>query len=140
MVNPSSVGSYQEIITINSANSEEGTIQIPFVDSDQVNITGFITSTMMFDLDTATDNSDCASDGTGACHIYGGANGIDGTNYTVDLGELAHGAVNRSGDSTTHATGGGNKTGEINYIYFDLSTNAASGAVITYVSVGSRPG
>lgn len=121
--NPATAGSY----TL-------GQIVVPVVDSDTVEVNGYITSSMVFDLDTGTDNNNCAFD---ACLTH--SNGAAGANYTVDLGELTTLAVNSSGDSVMHSAGG---TGMINWIYFDLSTNAAGGAVVTMESLGSagRPG
>jgi hypothetical protein len=92
---------------------------------------------MVFDLDTGfgdTDDStvDCAFD---ECLSYEG--GSAAANYTVDLGELTLAGPNVSGVSAMHSDG---DEGEINYIFFDLATNAASGAAITMESVGSRPG
>jgi hypothetical protein len=63
------------------------------------------------------------------CNSHGGAN--DGAGYVVDLGELFLTSVNKSGDSVMHSDG---LIGNINYIWFDLETNASSGAVVTVVS------
>ena len=53
------------------------------------------------------------------------------TNYTVDFGNLTMVDVNKSGAMATHLNG----EGYINSIYFDFSTNSASGGVITYKSL-----
>jgi hypothetical protein len=124
ITNPTSVGNYPETVTINSANSEEGTLIVPIVDSDRVNITGYVSSFLYFDIDTNTDNSDCAYS---VCKIHGGVGAAAGTNYTVDLGELKSTYLNKSLNSVTHSDG---IPGLINSIYFDLTTNAITGAVI----------
>lgn len=128
LTNPA-VGSYS--VTV-AADSSTATIIVPVVDSDQVLVNGYITSSMVFDLDTGTDNNNCSFDG---CLIHSG--GASGANYTVDLGELTTLAVNGSGDTVMHSD---TNSGMINWIYFDLSTNAAGGAVVTMQSVGTLPG
>jgi hypothetical protein len=129
ITNPSLVGSYFETITLNNtAPGEEGTVSIPIVDSDLVDVTGYITAYMYFDIDTNTDNSDC---GYADCKVHGNPLALPGSNYTVDLGELTSVNVNRSGDSVKHSDG---RQGVINSIYFDLSTNAPSGAVVSIKS------
>jgi len=134
LINPAAVDNYRFSVAEASANTIN--VEVPIVDSDRVDVTGYITSAMYFDLDTNTDNTHCTNV---ACVNYNG-NGVTTGNYTVDLGELTLATLSRSGDDATHATGNGDKTGEINYIYFDLSTNAVGGAVVTMVSVGTRPG
>ena len=128
MVNPASVGTYEETITINSASPEQGLIAIPIVDSDQVMITGYVSAYIFFDIDTNTDNTDCAYND---CKIHGGPLAAAGSNYTVDLGELKSTYVNRSQNSVIHSDG---IIGKINSIYFDLTTNSISGAVVTVKS------
>jgi hypothetical protein len=108
---------------------ETGEIEIPIVDDDTVNITGYIDTVMSFDIDTAVSDTNCESTGGSACDSYGGAG--DGAGYVVDLGELTLDAVNSSGDSVMHADG---VEGAINYIWFDLETNASGGAIVTVES------
>ena len=130
MVNPASVNSYNVYL---SGSGESMTLQVAVVDSDTVNVNGFIASSLAFDLDTTTVDSttypDCDAD---TCLAYEEQTNTGPTNYTVDLGNLTIALVNKSSDaSVLHADGG---EGLINSIYFDLSTNAASGAVVTYKS------
>jgi hypothetical protein len=108
-----------------------GDVNIPIIDSDEVNITGYVTAFIHFDIDTNTDNTDCNSSGAGACKVHGGVTAGPGSNYTVDLGELTSAVVNMSQVSSTHLDG----TGIINSIYFDLTTNASGGAVVTVKSL-----
>jgi hypothetical protein len=126
--NPSSMGSITETIVLNNTGSGEmGSMVVPIVDSDQVNVTGFVSAYMYFDIDTNTDNSDCAFS---VCKAHSGAVG-SAANYTVDLGELKSTYLNKSQNSVTHSDG---LPGIINSIYFDLTTNAISGAVIRVIS------
>jgi hypothetical protein len=149
MVNPDTPGQYD--VTYDFADgTETGLGSVYIVDSDQVMVNGYINTSIMFDLDVGTSMGDwpnesvlpsvtpttaptissqmlteCAYD---ACQLFAG--GGTGGNYTVDLGNLTIGAVNASGVSVTHSTG----DGMINYIGFDLSTNAYNGFTVTYVS------
>jgi hypothetical protein len=140
ILNPISVGSYKETIILNNtAPGETGEVSIPIVDSDTIDVTGFVTAYMHFDIDTATgetpgpeidgsDNTimDCAYSGIGACLTH--SSGEAGSNYTVDFGELSSAIVNKSNSiSVVHSDGA---DGVINSIYFDISTNAISGAVV----------
>ena len=129
--NPSTVGNVKEIITLtNTPPNEMGIVSIPIVDSDTVDVSGYVNAYMHFDIDTATGEIpgvnpivDCNYD-TCLTHENGGA----GSNYTVDLGELSSAIVNRSNTtSVRHADGG---DGIINSIYFDVTTNAPSGAIV----------
>jgi len=147
LTNPVDPGQYD--ITF-ADNSTTGLASVYIVDSDTVNVNGYINTSIMFDLDVGTGMGDwpnesvlpsvtpttaptvssqmlteCAYDG---CQLFEG--GGTGGNYTVDLGNLTIGAVNASGVSVTHQTG----DGMINYIGFDLSTNAYNGFTVTYVS------
>jgi len=124
--NPVTAGQYSIDVLITNAQGEEtGTIAVPIVDSDQVDITGFVTSYIHFDIDTSTDNRDCAYN---ICKVHGGVGASTGTNYTVDLGELSSTSVNKSMSTSVDHNG---TMGVINAIYFDLTTNAISGAVVT---------
>jgi hypothetical protein len=147
VTNPSTVSNYMvQVVTGRTGHSqpvEMLKINMPIVDSDTVNVEGYITSSLYFDLDTNTDNGDCAYD---ACYSYARTDGTPtaAANYTVDLGHLTTMAVNRSGGSVvkvgdTAASGItvlhqdlGN--GPINSIYFDLSSNAVGGVVLSYKS------
>jgi hypothetical protein len=134
------VNAYRLNIEItNIFGKEFGYTSLPIIDSDQVDVTGFVNAYMHFDIDTAvgetpgpeidgSDNTiiDCAYTGAGACLTHSG--GSAGSNYTVDLGELSSAIVNKSNStSVVHADGA---DGIINSIYFDISTNAIGGAVV----------
>lgn len=128
IVNPTVADTYTLLVTINSADPEQGQISIPIVDSDQVNVTGYTNTFISFDIDVNTDGSDCDYD---TCPIHAGVAAANGSNYTVDLGELSFTRVNKSNDaSIMHSDG---ISGVINSIYFDLTSNAYNG-VIVYVS------
>ncbi len=134
IVNPSTAAEYEVSMTntysSGTGGTETGDVSIPIVDDDTVNVTGYIDTVMSFDIDTAVSDVQCdAAGGASACNSHGGAS--DAAGYVVDLGELTLSTVNKSGDSVTHADG---LTGDINYIWFDLETNASSGAVVTVVS------
>lgn len=145
------VAPVQYNVSIAGSFGDVGLVSFFIVDSDTVNVNGYINTSLTFDLDVGTVEglypstvpsvtpsgfpgsqnqmvTDCAFDGIGACLTYGG--GPAGTNYTVDLGELTITEVNKSGDSRNHL----GTQGDINYIGFDLSTNAASGFTVSYVS------
>ena len=127
IVNPSSTGSYQETIYILNTDMEGGSVQLPIIDSDRVDITGYVTAYMYFDIDTGTTDVNCNYN---ECLTH--ENGIQGNNYTVDLGELNSSIVNKSNTTEVmHSQGG---MGIINSIYFDLSTNAPGGAVVSISS------
>ncbi|KXK26045.1 MAG: hypothetical protein TR69_WS6001001338 [candidate division WS6 bacterium OLB20] len=127
IVNPVAVDSYElQIKNENSSGTETAEVEIPIIDDDTVNITGYIDTFITFDIDTAATDEDCdAQGGADPCESHGGAN--DDAGYTVDLGELSPAYVSSSGDSALHADG---LTGDINSILFDLSTNANGGAVV----------
>ena len=135
ITNPSSVGNTSITITLNNTDpGEMGLVNIPIVDSDQVEVTGYVTAYIHFDIDTATGEVpgvdaviDCDYD---ICQTH--ENGNPGLNYTVDLGELTSAVVNKSNSTSVDHTEGG--TGIINSIYFDITTNAPSGAVVTVKS------
>ncbi len=127
IINPATSGVYSEIIFVTNTQTEEGVIAVPIVDSDRVNVTSYINTFINFDIDTAVADLDCDFD---ACNYFGDAGATAG-NYTVDLGELTSIAVNKSNSgSVTHTSG----SGVINSIYFDLTTNAANGAIVTVTS------
>ena len=135
ILNPISVGTSRiSIILNNAAPGEMGELEIPLIDSDQVNITGYVTTYMNFDIDIATGELpgvdpviDCNFN---VCKTH--ENGNPGLNYTVDFGELTSAIVNKSNSISVDHTEGG--TGIINSIYFDIGTNAPSGAVVTVKS------
>jgi hypothetical protein len=134
ITNPPTVNEYELHITntyaADGGGVETGEIEIPIIDDDTVNVTGYIDTVMTFDIDTATSDTNCDASGASACDSYGGAG--DGAGYVVDLGELTLDTVNESGDIVTHADG---NDGVINSIYFDLETNAVGGAVVTVESL-----
>jgi hypothetical protein len=128
VTNNATAGSYE--IHIAGTFGDTGEVEIPVVDDDTVNVTGYIDTFLTFDIDTAATDVQCdAAGGSSPCDSYGGA--TDNTGYVVDLGEMTTSAVNNSGDSVGHADGG---TGAINYVWFDTSTNAAGGVAVTLVS------
>ncbi len=122
-VNPSVVASYEVHLVITNGGSEFGEMEVPIIDDDTVNVTGYLDTFVTFDIDTATSDINCDATGGGnPCDSYGGA--TDNSGYVVDLGEMTTSTVNVSGNSVDHADGG---TGNINYIWFDISSNAANG-------------
>lgn len=133
IVNPSNAGSYLIDIAIQNTQLEEGQISIAIIDSDMVTITGSNSEYLNFDIDTGTGTGlapeiNCAYN---ACLTHSG--GVAGSNYTVDIGELLYTTVNHSQvDSVLHADG---NEGYINSIFFDLTTNAPEGAVVTVKSL-----
>jgi uncharacterized delta-60 repeat protein len=132
IINPISSGSFKETITLNNtAPGEMGELEIPIIDSDTVDISGYVTAFIHFDIDTNTDNTDCAYN---VCKVHGGVGAGVGDTYTVDFGELTSAIVNKSLTSAQHSDG---LTGYINSIYFDLTTNAPGGAVVSVKSLNS---
>jgi uncharacterized delta-60 repeat protein len=130
--NPANVSSVQEVVTIYNTIGEQGTVSIPIVDSDTVDVSGYVTAFIHFDIDTNTDNTDCAYN---VCKVHGGVGAGTADNYTVDLGELTSTLVNKSNSmSVNHSDGG---TGIINSIYFDLTSNSPGGVVVTVKSLNS---
>jgi hypothetical protein len=134
IINPGIVADYEVHIknTYNTGDGgvETGEVEIPIVDDDTVNITGYIDTVMSFDIDTAVTDVQCdAAGGADPCDSHGGA--TDDSGYVVDLGEMSLSSVNKSGDDVAHADG---LTGLVNYIWFDLETNASGGAAVTVVS------
>lgn len=109
---------------------DTGEVEVSIVDDDTVNVTGYIDTFITFDIDTADTDVDCdAAGGVAPCDSHSTAG--DEAGYVVSLGEMNTSAVNNSGDSVLHADG---LTGTVNYIWFDLSTNADGGAVVTVIS------
>lgn len=126
VTNPATVGSYD--IAVNFTGDDDVTINAAIVDSDTVNVNGYINTSLTFDLDTSTIDEDCDPD---TCLAHSGALSA-ASNYTVDLGNLTTAVVNLSGvTDVMHADG---ETGLVNHIWFDLSSNAAGGVIVTYVS------
>lgn len=110
---------------------DTGEVEVPILDDDTVNVTGFIDTFITFDIDTSETDEDCdAAGGAAPCDSHGGS--TDDAGYVVDLGELNTSSVNDSGDSVVHADG---LSGDINYIWFDTSTNADGGVVVTVLSL-----
>ncbi len=131
--NPAIVNSYEIHITNLNTGTETGEVEIPIIDDDTVNVTGYIDTFISFDLDTADTNINCdAAGGGNPCDSYAGA--TDNSGYVVDLGEMTTSSVNSSGSSVLHAD---NNTGNINSIWFDLSTNSDAGATVTAYSLNN---
>ena len=132
--NPATVGSYpiEIVITTDGTNTEDGTITVPIVDSDQVMITGYVDTFISFDIDTGytaddlINRLDCNYD---SCLQFNGGGQM--ANYTVDFGELTSTSVNISRESSNH----NGVSGEINSIYFDLTSNAIGGVIVTVSSL-----
>jgi len=134
LLNPVDVGAYDIGIRILSddgesgQNIETGSVTVPIVDSDQVDVTGYVNNYIAFDIDTRTEGEPTCAYTT--CYIYEA--GPAGTNYTVDLGELSSSYVNKSQDAEVmHSTG---ETAAINSIYLDLTSNALNGTMVNVTS------
>ncbi|MBU0625457.1 hypothetical protein KKF05_03895 [Patescibacteria group bacterium] len=111
IANPGTVQtSLIEIVTVSDATGDAGSLAVSIVDDDQVTVTANVDPTLTFDIDTSTTTS---------------AN--TDAEYTVDFGTL----------STTGVFSG---TGLVNYIMFDLSTNATSGAIVTIQNANGTSG
>lgn len=132
VTNPTTTGSYEIRL---DTTADTGAIEVPIIDDDTVNIEGYIDTTLTFDIDTATGAAiSCdAAGGANPCDTHGGA-GNDNVGYVVDLGEMSTDYLSQSQQDRLHADG---NTGVINSIYFDLSTNAAGGAIITASSLNN---
>ncbi|MCX6755693.1 MAG: hypothetical protein NT068_04140 [Candidatus Nomurabacteria bacterium] len=102
-------------ITI-TTTSDTGSFVVAVVDEDQVTVTATVSETLTFDLDTY--NTSTTSTETGGP-------------YSVALGTLTTSAV-------TGTTEGGASTP--NGIWFDLSTNAGGGAVVSVLSLNGANG
>jgi hypothetical protein len=137
MVNPSTADEYEILLETEDSGGnleDKGYVSVSIVDDDTVNVTGYIDTVMTFDIDTTETNEDCdASGGLNPCDSHGSA--VDDVGYVVDLGEMTLTSVNSSGVNVTHADG---LDGDINYIWFDLSTNADGGAVVTVESLNEE--
>jgi hypothetical protein len=129
ITNPDTVSPYNvSLLITNAEGTEEAIIVVPIIASDQVTVTSFINTFITFDIDTAINVATNCNFDTCLTH----ENGAVGSNYTVDLGELNASAVNISnGAAVIHSQGG---SGKINSIFFDLTTNAVSGAIVTVTS------
>jgi tripartite motif-containing protein 71 len=142
LLNPATPESYQismRLLTDASTNNEVGSVDIAIVDSDTVNIDGYVLSNLFFDMDTGTGETPVGGQSPttvncdyNTCLAHSGA--LDhADNYTVDLGHLNMTGVNKSNtESVLHSDG---ENGLINSIYFDISTNSASGVILTYQSL-----
>jgi len=133
--NPTTAGSYEIHIRLdNGSDIDFGELEVPIVDDDTINITSYLDTVLSFDIDTVTIDVDCdASGGASPCDSHSSAS--DDVGYVVDLGEMTLSTVNKSGDSVLHADG---LTGNINYIWFDLESNADGGTVVTVVSANEE--
>ena len=132
ITNPSTAGSYEIHVRMNNTSDggEFAEMEVPIVDDDTVNVTSFLDSSITFDIDTSSSDTDCDSlGGTSPCNSHSGIS--DSAGYVLDLGELSATSVSSSGDTVMHADG---NSGDINYIFFNITTNANSGAVVTVLS------
>jgi hypothetical protein len=133
IVNPATVSAYEVHIVITNAGIETAEIEIPIIDDDTVNVTGYIDTFISFDIDTASSNIDCdASGGTNPCDSYGGA--TDNSGYLVDLGEMTTSTVNSSGVTVLHSD---NNSGSINSVFLDFSSNADGGVGVKLYSLNN---
>jgi hypothetical protein len=116
LANPSSVaatnidiGMCDETASCTSSytNSHSSQIAYAIVDDDQVNVTATVGSSITFDIDASTSDSNT------------------GTPYNVVLGALTTAGASRSNNST------------INSIWIDLDTNAVSAAITVVSANGS---
>ncbi|MBN2100477.1 hypothetical protein JW710_01085 [Candidatus Dojkabacteria bacterium] len=131
VTNPATAGEYD--LAIGGTFGDTGEIGVSIVDDDTVNVTGYIDTTLTFDIDTSETDEDCdASGGTSPCDSHSAV--TDDAGYVVDLGELLLSEVTASGESRMHADG---NTGTNNYIWFDLDTNADGGAVVTVIGANT---
>lgn len=130
--NPESIGSYETSIRLDNGSQQDfGELEVPIIDDDTANVTGYIDTFITFDIDTSEIDEQCdAAGGANPCDSHGGVS--DNNGYVVDLGQMTTSSVNDSGDTVLHADG---ISGEINSIFFDLSTNATAGAVVTVMSL-----
>ncbi|RPI72463.1 MAG: hypothetical protein EHM45_22200 [Desulfobacteraceae bacterium] len=119
LTNPAVAATYQVYLVGDDKGNgfnfddDNGFIAIAIVDDDQVVVTANIDPTLTFDLDTyATATAFPTYTETPAP-------------YSVDLGSLSISGI-------TSSNGGGG----IRSIWVDLSTNAASGAVVTFLATG----
>ncbi|MFQ5493227.1 MAG: hypothetical protein ACE5DX_03650 [Candidatus Dojkabacteria bacterium] len=135
IINPDSVGLYELSVRLNNGSDVDfAELEVPIIDDDTTNVTGFIDTFISFDIDTSETDEDCdVSGGAAPCDSHGGS--TDNVGYVVDLGEMNTSSVNDSGDTVIHSDG---ISGEINSVFFDLSTNADSGAAVTVVSLNSQ--
>jgi hypothetical protein len=132
ITNPLAIGTYKvDLLILNDVGQETAELSIPLLDSDTVDISGYVTAYIHFDIDTNTDNTDCTYN---VCLAHGGLGSGTPGNYTVDLGELTSAIVNKSQTSSVHADG---IPGTINSIYFDLTSNAPGGVVVSVKSLNS---
>lgn len=130
--NPESIGSYETSVRLDNGTQQDfGELEVPIIDDDTANVTGYVDTFITFDIDTAATDIQCdAAGGTTPCDSHGGAS--DNVGYVIDLGQMTTSSVNDSGDTVLHADG---LNGEINSLFFDLSTNATGGAVVSVLSL-----
>lgn len=92
------------VVTITGSNGDSGNFSVSIVDDDQVSITATVNSSITFDIDAATSDSET------------------GTPYIIALGNITTAAVVGSNEST------------IKSIWVNLDTNATGGSAISVVS------
>ncbi len=95
------------VVTITGSNGDTGNFSVSIIDDDQVSITATVNSSITFDIDTATTDTNSA------------------TPYSVALGAITTAAPVGSNHST------------INSIWVDLDTNATGGAAISVSSANA---
>ncbi|HEV7702244.1 MAG TPA: hypothetical protein VGO63_02260 [Candidatus Paceibacterota bacterium] len=95
------------VVTIAGSNGDSGNFAAAIIDDDQVSVTATVNSSITFDIDTATTNTNSV------------------TPYSVALGAITTAAVKGSDHST------------INSIWVDLDTNATGGATISVASANA---
>lgn len=108
-INPTTSGSYVVSLTVGA--SDNGSYTLSIVDDDTVAITASVASTLTFDLDTATTDTESAA------------------SYSVALGTITSADTRVSG-----------ATDSINFIWVDLDTNATGGAVVTVKNANGASG
>ena len=135
ILNPANAGSYLVDLEIQNTQQENGMIAVAIIDGSQIVVTGTNVAYINFDIDTGTGDGlapavNCDFD---TCLVHSG--GAAGNNYTLDFGELTYLWVNKSNaDSVNHSDG---LSGIVNSIYFDLTTNAEGGAVVSVISTNA---
>jgi hypothetical protein len=127
IVNPADPNLYElHMLITNGSGTETGEVEIPIMDDDTVNVTGYIDTFISFDIDTAASNLDCdAAGGSNPCDSHDGTS--DNSGYVVDLGEMSTSYRSDSGFYVNHADG---LFGTVNSIWFDLSSNSDGGVAV----------
>lgn len=136
MTNSSTYGENEIAIDHNSGEAT-GEIEVPILDDDTVTINGYIDTVMTFDIDTSEIDEDCDADASGPddeCDSHSGVD--DDIGYVVDLGEMSIDLVRESGNTNVMHSDG--ELGTVNYIWFDIATNANNGVEVTVVGANEN--